>query len=192
MATAAAGTTTIVAANNPPPQALLHQSPSLSFLFDVFHGLAKAFIVFDVTAAMWVSVHLPPILLANTLILLASSFTLKQRAAARTCGLFGIQKVLVAHHGFGVLFVADSWLRGGNWSHKASTSQATRAAALYFHRRPRHPLAGGSARFFFTFPSANPIRKEFRSARPRKSLRTTGISWMDFGFFCSLCFTLGK
>src|SRR5882724_7626648 len=50
-----------------------------------FMALASAFIVLRRGSDVWVTVHLPRILLANTLILLASSFTLE--AARRRLSL---------------------------------------------------------------------------------------------------------
>ena len=78
----------------------------------------------------------------------------------------------------------------GNWSRKGCISPATRPAAFFiFSRAPTQCISWAAWAHFFTFPSANPIKKEFRSALPRKLLPTTGISWMDFGFFFWRFFT---
>src|SRR6266481_4028535 len=84
----------------------------------------------------------------------------------------------------------DSWLRGGNWSRKACTSRATRPAVFFIFSPERTLFTCWAAwAHYSTFLFANSIRKEFRSALPRESLPTTGISWMDFGFFCWRCST---
>src|SRR2546429_3817003 len=41
----------------------------------------------------------------------------------------------------------------------------------------------------FTFWFANSTVPALRCPRPRRSFPTTGISWMDFGFFCWRFFT---
>src|SRR5712664_860469 len=72
-----------------------------------FMALASAFIVLRRGSDVWVTVHLPPILLANTLILLASSFTLE--AARRRLTLAdssGFRKLWLLTTGLGILFVA--------------------------------------------------------------------------------------
>jgi len=72
-----------------------------------FMALASAFIVLRRGSDVWVTVHLPPILLANTLILLASSFTLE--AARRRLSLAdpsGFRKLWLLTTGLGILFVA--------------------------------------------------------------------------------------
>src|SRR5882757_529631 len=72
-----------------------------------FMALASAFIVLRRGSDVWVSVHLPPILFANTLILLASSFTLE--AARRRLSLAdssGFRKFWLLTTGLGILFVA--------------------------------------------------------------------------------------
>src|SRR5213594_1708779 len=72
-----------------------------------FMALASAFIVLRRGSDVWVTVHLPPILLANTLILLASSFTLE--AARRRLSIAdpsGFRKFWLLTTGLGLLFVA--------------------------------------------------------------------------------------
>src|SRR6267378_676570 len=72
-----------------------------------FMALASAFIVLRRGSDVWVSGHLPPILLANTMILLASSFTLE--AARRRLSLAdpsGFRKLWLLTTGLGLLFVA--------------------------------------------------------------------------------------
>src|SRR5882762_3900760 len=72
-----------------------------------FMALASAFIVLRRGSDVWVTVHLPPILLANTLILLVSSFTLE--AARRRLSLAdpsGFRKLWLLTTSLGILFVA--------------------------------------------------------------------------------------
>ena len=72
-----------------------------------FMALASAFIVLRRGSDVWVSVHLPPILLANTVILLASSFTLE--AARKKLALAdssGFRKFWLLTTALGILFVA--------------------------------------------------------------------------------------
>src|SRR3989454_7308521 len=72
-----------------------------------FMALASAFIVLRRGSDAWVTVRLPPILLANTLILLASSFTLE--AARRRLSIAdssGFRKFWLLTTGLGILFVA--------------------------------------------------------------------------------------
>ena len=71
-----------------------------------FMALASAFIVLRHGSDVWVTVHLPRLLWANTLVLLASSFTLE--AARRRLSLAdssGFRKFWLFTTGLGLLFV---------------------------------------------------------------------------------------
>ncbi len=72
-----------------------------------FMALASAFIVLRSSSRVWVTVHLPPVLWANTCVLLASSFTLE--AARRRLSLAdvrGFRKFWMFTTVLGFLFVA--------------------------------------------------------------------------------------
>ncbi len=72
-----------------------------------FMALASAFIVLRRGNDLWVSVHLPRILWANTLVLLASSFTLESaRRRLFLADLSGFREFWLATTVLGFLFVA--------------------------------------------------------------------------------------
>src|SRR6266481_964618 len=96
-----------------------------------FMALASAFIVLRRGSDVWVTVHLPPILLANTLILLASSFTLE--AARRRLSLAdssGFRKFWLLTTGLGILFVAGQLIA---W--RQLVSQGVYIAFRKFHQK---------------------------------------------------------
>ena len=71
-----------------------------------FMALASAFIVLRRGSGVWVTVHLPPILWANTCVLLASSFTLEAaRRRLFLADLRGFRKYWLFTTGLGFLFV---------------------------------------------------------------------------------------
>ncbi len=71
-----------------------------------FMALASAFIVLRRGSGVWVTVHLPPILWANTCVLLASSFTLEAaRRRLFVADIRGFRKYWLLTTGLGFLFV---------------------------------------------------------------------------------------
>ncbi len=71
-----------------------------------FMALASAFIVLRRSSGVWVTVHLPPVLWANTCVLLASSFTLEAaRRRLFLADLRGFRKYWLFTTGLGFLFV---------------------------------------------------------------------------------------
>ncbi len=71
-----------------------------------FMALASAFIVLRRGSGVWVTVHLPPVLWANTCVLLASSFTLEAaRRRLFLADLRGFRKYWLFTTGLGFLFV---------------------------------------------------------------------------------------
>lgn len=72
-----------------------------------FMALASAFIVLRRGSDAWVTVRLPPILWVNTLILVASSFTLEAaRRRLSDSNASGFRKLWLLTTGLGILFVA--------------------------------------------------------------------------------------
>jgi len=77
------------------------------FHFDVFHGARQRFIVLRRGSDLWVTVHLPRILWANTCVLLASSFTLESaRRRLFLADASGFRKFWLVTTALGFLFVA--------------------------------------------------------------------------------------
>jgi len=71
-----------------------------------FMALASAFIVLRRSSDLWVTIHLPRILWANTCVLLASSFTLESaRQRLFLADASGFRKFWLATTGLGFLFV---------------------------------------------------------------------------------------
>jgi cytochrome c oxidase subunit 3 len=72
-----------------------------------FMALASAFIVLRRSSELWVAFHLPPIQWLNTVILLASSFTLEAaRRRLADSNAAGFQKLWLLTTALGLLFVA--------------------------------------------------------------------------------------
>jgi cytochrome c oxidase subunit III len=72
-----------------------------------FMALTSAFIVLRRSSELWVALHLPPILWANTGILLASSFTLEAaRRKLADSNATGFRKLWLLTTALGLLFVA--------------------------------------------------------------------------------------
>jgi len=105
-----AGTATSAAANNLLlPSATPRQLRSLCLHLDVLHALASAFIVLRRGSDVWVTVAFAANSFGNTVILLASSFTLETARRRLTFpDPSGFRKLWLLHYGLGILFVADS------------------------------------------------------------------------------------
>src|SRR5882762_2169211 len=107
-----------------------------------FMALASAFIVLRRGSDVWVTVHLPPILLANTLILLASSFTLE--AARRRLSLAdssGFRKFWLLTTGLGILFVAGQLIAWRQLVAQGVYIASNHASSFFYistRRSPKH------------------------------------------------------
>ncbi len=143
-----------------------------------FMALASAFIVLRRSSDLWVTIHLPRILWANTCVLLASSFTLESaRQRLFLADASGFRKFWLATTALGFLFVVGqlvAWRQLVAQGVYIASNQASSFFYIFTGAHAVHLLGGVGAKF--------PFR------RPPKSLLTIGISWMDFGFFCWLFF----
>src|SRR5882762_5221497 len=107
-----------------------------------FMALASAFIVLRHGSDVWVTVHLPPILLANTLILLGSSFTLE--AARRRLSFAdssGFRKFWLLTTGLGVLFVAGQLIAWRQLVAQGVYIASNHASSFFYistRRSPKH------------------------------------------------------
>jgi len=120
-----------------------------------FMALASAFIVLRRGSDVWVTVHLPPILLANTLILLASSFTLE--AARRRLTLAdpsGFRKLWLLTTGLGILFVAGqlvAWRQLVAQGVYIASNQASSFFYIFTGAHAVHLLGGVGALLYVSF-----------------------------------------
>jgi cytochrome c oxidase subunit 3 len=120
-----------------------------------FMALASAFIVLRRGSDVWVTVHLPPILLANTLILLASSFALE--AARRRLALAdpsGFRKLWLLTTGLGLLFVAGqlvAWRQLAAQGVYIASNQASSFFYIFTGAHAVHLLGGVGALLYVSF-----------------------------------------
>lgn len=120
-----------------------------------FMALAAAFIVLRRGSDAWVTVHLPPILLANTLILLLSSFTLE--AARRRLSLAdpsGFRKFWLLTTGLGILFVAGqffAWRQLVAQGVYIASNQASSFFYIFTGAHAVHLLGGVGALLYVSF-----------------------------------------
>src|SRR6266850_2707208 len=127
-----------------------------------FMALASAFIVLRHGSDVWVSVHLPPILLANTLILLASSFTLE--AARRRLSLAdssGFRKFWLLTTGLGILFVAGqlvAWRQLVAQGVYIASNQASSFFYIFTGAHAVHLLGGVGALLYVSFRKSDQKR----------------------------------
>src|SRR5712664_2177170 len=127
-----------------------------------FMALASAFIVLRRGSDVWVTVHLPPILLANTLILLASSFTLE--AARRWLSLAdssGFRKFWLFTTGLGILFVAGqliAWRQLVAQGVYIASNQASSFFYIFTGAHAVHLLGGAGALLYVSFRKSDQKR----------------------------------
>jgi cytochrome c oxidase subunit III len=120
-----------------------------------FMALASAFIVLRHGSDVWVTVHLPPILWANTLILLASSFTLE--AARRRLSLSdpsGFRKFWLLTTSLGLLFVAGqlvAWRQLVAQGVYIASNQASSFFYIFTGAHAVHLLGGVGALLYVSF-----------------------------------------
>src|SRR5216683_676195 len=120
-----------------------------------FMALASAFIVLRRGSDVWVTVHLPPILLANTLILLASSFTLEaSRRRLTLADSSGFRKFWLLTTGLGILFVAGqlvAWRQLVAQGVYIASNQASSFFYIFTGAHAVHLLGGFGALLFVAF-----------------------------------------
>jgi len=127
-----------------------------------FMALASTFIVLRRGSDVWVSVHLPPILLANTLILLASSFTLE--AARKRLALAdssGFRKFWLLTTGLGILFVAGqlvAWRQLVSQGVYIASNQASSFFYIFTGAHAVHLLGGVGALLYVSFRKSDQKR----------------------------------
>lgn len=133
-----------------------------------FMALASAFIVLRRGSDVWVSVHLPPILLANTVILLASSFTLE--AARRRLALAdvsGFRKFWLLTTGLGILFVAGqliAWRQLVAQGVYIASNQASSFFYIFTGAHAVHLLGGVGALLYVSFRKSDQKRISLNTA----------------------------
>jgi len=120
-----------------------------------FMALASAFIVLRRSSDAWVTVHLPRLLWANTLVLLASSFTLE--AARRRLSLAdpsGFRKFWLFTTGLGLLFVAGqliAWRQLVAQGVYIASNQASSFFYIFTGAHAVHLLGGVGALLYVSF-----------------------------------------
>ena len=153
-----------------------------------FMALASAFLVRRGTSGDWIPVHLPAVLWLNTLALVVSSFTLERaRRSLSRLNLSGFRKLWMVTTTLGALFLIGQLVA---WRQLVvqGVFMASNPASSFFYIFTAATgcislveSAGCSTCCF-----ASSKMRALRCPRLRKSLPTTGISWMDFGFSCWL------
>jgi cytochrome c oxidase subunit 3 len=132
-----------------------------------FMALASAFIVLRGSDS-WVTVHLPPILYANTLILLASSFTIE--AARRRLTLAdpsGFRKFWLLTTGMGILFVAGqliAWRQLVAQGMYIASNQASSFFYIFTGAHAVHLLGGVGALLYVSFRKTDQNRISLSTA----------------------------
>jgi cytochrome c oxidase subunit 3 len=127
-----------------------------------FMALASAFIVLRHGSDAWVAFHLPPMLWANTLILLASSFTLE--AARRRLFLAdpsGFRKLWLLTTGLGLLFVAGqliAWRQLVAQGVYIASNQASSFFYIFTGAHAVHLLGGVGALLYISFRKLDKTR----------------------------------
>jgi len=120
-----------------------------------FMALASAFIVLRRGNDLWVSVHLPRILWANTLVLLASSFTLESaRRRLFLADLSGFREFWLATTVLGFLFVAGqlvAWRQLVAQGVYIASNQASSFFYIFTGAHAVHLLGGVGALLFVSF-----------------------------------------
>lgn len=117
-----------------------------------FMALASAFIILRRGSEVWVTVHLPRILLANTLILLASSFTLERaRLRLLLADVPGFRRLWSLTAVLGFLFVGGqlvAWLQLVAQGLYISSNQASSFFYIFTGAHAVHVLGGVAALLF--------------------------------------------
>jgi cytochrome c oxidase subunit 3 len=117
-----------------------------------FMALASAFIILRRSSEAWVTVHLPRILWANTLILLGSSFTLERaRSRLSLADLSGFRKLWSLTTVLGFLFVGGqlvAWRQLVVQGLYISSNQASSFFYIFTGAHAVHLLGGVAALLF--------------------------------------------
>jgi len=120
-----------------------------------FMALASAFIVLRRSSDLWVTIHLPRILWANTCVLLASSFTLESaRQRLFLADARGFHKFWLATTGLGFLFVAGqlvAWRQLVAQGVYIASNQASSFFYIFTGAHAVHLLGGVGALLFVAF-----------------------------------------
>jgi cytochrome c oxidase subunit III len=120
-----------------------------------FMALASAFIVLRRGSTLWVTVHLPRILWANTGILLASSFTLESaRRRLSVADASGFRKFWVMTTALGFVFVAGqlfAWRQLVAQGVYIASNQASSFFYIFTGAHAVHLLGGVCALLFVSF-----------------------------------------
>jgi cytochrome c oxidase subunit 3 len=133
-----------------------------------FMALASAFIVLRRSSDVWVTVHLPRLLWANTVILLASSFTLE--AARRRLSLSdpsGFRKFWLLTTSFGLLFVAGqliAWRQLVAQGVYIASNQASSFFYIFTGAHAVHLLGGVGALLYVSFRKFDKTRVSLSAA----------------------------
>jgi cytochrome c oxidase subunit 3 len=117
-----------------------------------FMALASAFLVLRHSSAVWVAVHLPRILWANTAVLLGSSFTLERARLRLASGdLRGFRKLWLVTTVMGLLFVAGqlvAWRQLVSQGVYIASNQASSFFYIFTGAHGMHLLGGVAALLF--------------------------------------------
>jgi len=120
-----------------------------------FMALASAFIVLRRSSDLWVTIHLPRILWANTCVLLASSFTLESaRQRLFLADASGFRKFWLATTGLGFLFVVGqlvAWRELVAQGVYIASNQASSFFYIFTGAHAVHLLGGVGALLFVSF-----------------------------------------
>jgi len=120
-----------------------------------FMALASAFIVLRRGSDLWVTIHLPRILWANTCVLLASSFTLESaRQRLFLADASGFRKFWLATTGLGFLFVVGqlvAWRELVAQGVYIASNQASSFFYIFTGAHAVHLLGGVGALLFVSF-----------------------------------------
>ena len=120
-----------------------------------FMALASAFIVLRRGSELWVTVHLPRILWANTCVLLASSFTLESaRQRLYLADASGFRKLWLVTTALGFLFVAGqlvAWRQLVAQGVYIASNQASSFFYIFTGAHAVHLLGGVGALLFVAF-----------------------------------------
>jgi cytochrome c oxidase subunit 3 len=127
-----------------------------------FMALASAFIVLRGGSDAWVTVHLPPILWVNTIILIASSFTLEAaRRRLSDSNAAGFRKLWLLTTGLGILFVTGqfvAWRQLVAQGVYIASNQASSFFYIFTGAHAVHLLGGVAALLYVSFRKLDKTR----------------------------------
>ena len=127
-----------------------------------FMALASAFIVLRRGSDAWVTVRLPPILWVNTIILVASSFTLEAaRRRLSDSNATGFRKLWLLTTGLGILFVTGqfiAWRQLVAQGVYIASNQASSFFYIFTGAHAVHLLGGVGALLYVSFRKLDKTR----------------------------------